>query len=99
MKGDDVRLAELNLLEFTQVCSVRRGVDGPDSAGKGLRGIGFSRPGEHLRQKGRHTGGLVSQFLFRIASEVIGAGLVPYVPGKDAIVLGEGSHHAYYVRL
>jgi hypothetical protein len=34
------------------------------------------------------------QFLFRIASGVVGTGLVPHVLCQNAVVRGEGSHHA-----
>ena len=44
MKRDYVRLAQLNLLQFTQVGSVTRDVDGPHAAGERLHGIRFTAP-------------------------------------------------------
>src|SRR3989475_12268546 len=93
MKGDDVGFAELNPRKLSQVCTVGRSVHATDSAGERLRGIGFARPSKHLGQEGDYAGGLVFQFFLRIAAGGVGAGLVPKVPGEDAVGLWERPPH------
>src|SRR5437667_12373645 len=77
MERDYVRLAQLNLLQFAKIGTVRRSVDSPHAAGEWLHRIRFSRPLEYLRQKRRHPSGFIFlfQLFFRITSGVIGAGL------------------------
>src|SRR5207244_13411499 len=101
MKRDYVRLAQLNLLQFAKIGTVRRSVDSPHPAGEWLHRIRFSRPLEHVWQKRRHPSGFIFlfQLFFRITSGVIGAWLVPHVPVSILIVFCESTHHALSARL
>src|ERR1700691_1007699 len=99
MKGDNVGLTQLDLLDLAQVAALGRSIYGPHTAGERLRGICFPCPRERLRQKRRYSGDFVLFFKF-----FVGVGfaanstrLIPDIPGEDAVVIGERSHHAHYV--
>src|SRR5262249_9116036 len=99
VEGHDVRLPELDLSDLAEAFPVGRAVDSPDAAREGLSGARLPRPCERLRQEGRHPGRLVLELLLGIAAEVVGAGLVPDVPGQDTVVLRERSYGSSHVGL
>lgn len=94
MKADDVGLCQLNFGDGELLGGIYP-ISVPDATSQRLSGVGGSRPGEDFGKKGGYEFWLV---LWLVEALVVGiVGFIPYIPGEDAVVFGEGSDDAFDV--
>ena len=91
VEGDDVGLGELDLCGGGLLNGVGP-VALPDAGGEGLGGVGGAGPGEGMGEEHVDAGDLGGGVDELVAALVVG--LVPDVPGEDAVVVGEGGDDA-----
>lgn len=91
MEGDDVAFCELNF-GYGALFGRIAPITGPDAAGEGLGGVSGPSPVEGLGEEGGDQLGLILRLAETVAVVIVG--LVPDVPGEDAVVFGEGRDDA-----
>src|SRR5258708_39675249 len=70
---------------------------GRETAGKGLRWIGRSGPGENLRQQSLHQTLLIVRLKRPVAELVCVVRLVPHIPGEYTHVSCERADHSLHI--
>ena len=98
VEGDDVGLIDLNATH-----GVERFVGGPvsvpDAAGERLRGVLLASPCEDLGKKVEDQFDLVLRICLAVRTVVAIVRLIPHIPGKNAVVLREGSDYSLNIGL